>query len=312
MYRQLHGVMFADDALLHLKKRSLLFDAFRVFGFNEFFDPDFIESSLKADLNFLLEKGVVVNQPFPKWLPYAPELESLFRHMGHAQGFMEGASLVFPPSVVWAEFKKRYSPDPSFDQFADDYLTRLLSSSLEDDCSAQFVPICRRSLPRDLVMKSDSMDSGAKKYANVLHVALRALPVPDDNAPWEDILLFRSESMNKEWNFRRWLKNVATKPLNATEILEEIEWMVNEYATAMRFHRIKATQSFVDVFVVSPLEVLENLIKLNLGSIAKGLLAVGKHKVELLDAEMRLPGRECAYVFDAREKFGDPRQMNSQ
>ncbi|MGO9260579.1 MAG: hypothetical protein ACLQU1_30355 [Bryobacteraceae bacterium] len=30
----------------------------------------------------------------------------------------------------------------------------------------------------------------------------------------------------------------------------------------------------------------------------------GKRKVEPLEAEMKAPGRECAYVFDARERIG--------
>jgi hypothetical protein len=33
---------------------------------------------------------------------------------------------------------------------------------------------------------------------------------------------------------------------------------------------------------------------------------VKKRKVELLEAEMKAPSRECAYVFDARKRFGKP------
>ena len=80
--------------------------------------------------------------------------------------------------------------------------------------------------------------------------------------------------------------------------------MLNEYSNAMRVHRIKASQSFVDVFVICPLEIIENLIKFNWSKIAKGMLSVQKRKVELLEAEMKAPGRQCAYVFDARKRFG--------
>lgn len=68
-------------------------------------------------------------------------------------------------------------------------------------------------------------------------------------------------------------------------------------------HDIKASQSFIDVFVISPLEIIENLVKFNWSKIAKGALSVQKRKVELLEAEMKAPGRECAYVFDARKRF---------
>jgi hypothetical protein len=33
-------------------------------------------------------------------------------------------------------------------------------------------------------------------------------------------------------------------------------------------------------------------------------MAVKKRKVELLEAEMKAPGKECAYVFEARNSFG--------
>jgi hypothetical protein len=71
----------------------------------------------------------------------------------------------------------------------------------------------------------------------------------------------------------------------------------------MRLHRLKASQSFVDVFIITPLEIIENLVKFNWSKIAKGLLQVQKRKVELMEAEMKAPGRECAYVFDARQRF---------
>jgi hypothetical protein len=72
----------------------------------------------------------------------------------------------------------------------------------------------------------------------------------------------------------------------------------------MALHKIKTSQSFVDVFVITPLEILENLVKFNWSKIAKGALQVRKRKVELMEAEMKAPGRECAYVFDARKRFG--------
>jgi len=58
------------------------------------------------------------------------------------------------------------------------------------------------------------------------------------------------------------------------------------------------------VFVISPLEIMENLVKFNWSKIAKGALQVWKRDVELMEAELKAPGRECAYVFDARKRFG--------
>ena len=45
---------------------------------------------------------------------------------------------------------------------------------------------------------------------------------------------------------------LASKPQIEMEIRDEIEWLVNEYAKAIAIHKIKASQSFVDVFIIYP------------------------------------------------------------
>jgi hypothetical protein len=57
--------------------------------------------------------------------------------------------------------------------------------------------------------------------------------------------------------------------------------------------------------MIAPLEILEDLVQFRWSKLAKGMLSVRKRNVELLEAEMKAPGRECAYVFDARKRFGD-------
>jgi hypothetical protein len=54
------------------------------------------------------------------------------------------------------------------------------------------------------------------------------------------------------WDFRRFFQNLANKAQTAPEIRDEIEWLANEYKKAMDTNRIKASQSFIDVFVISP------------------------------------------------------------
>jgi hypothetical protein len=72
----------------------------------------------------------------------------------------------------------------------------------------------------------------------------------------------------------------------------------------MRINRIKAGEGAFEVYVLPAVEITEDLVKLNWSKIAKGALAVTKREIELLEAEMKAPGRECAYVFDARKRFG--------
>jgi hypothetical protein len=182
-------------------------------------------------------------------------------------------------------------------QHFEDVITRGVASALSND-EFESVPICSSSLPEQL-----PTSLVGPKSEIVLAVAQAALPFPSDRCPWQDILDFRVELRDKLWGFRRWLHSLATKNLTEAEIRDDIEWTLNEYANAMRMHRLKASVSLVDVFVVAPLEILENLVKFRWSAIAKGALSIQKRKVELMAAEMAAPGKECAYVFDAQRFF---------
>jgi hypothetical protein len=172
---------------------------------------------------------------------------------------------------------------------------------IQYDKAADLVPIYWASPPA----LADALvhHGGNTSDQSVLQVALAQFPVPSTTCSWEQILDFKSEMHDKNWAFRRWLHSLSTKQLTEAEIRDEFEWMLNEYRRAMDIYHAKAT-SFVDVFVIAPLEILENLVKLNLSKIAKGILQVRRRRIELEEAEMKAPGRECAYVFDARQRFG--------
>jgi hypothetical protein len=138
----------------------------------------------------------------------------------------------------------------------------------------------------------------------VIRCAIRALPTPSDACSWEDILDFKAHLRDKEWDFRMFLSDLCTKDQSEAEIDERIMYTIRQYERAMELHHLKASQSFVDVFVISPLEIIENVVKFNWSKIANGALSVEKRKVELMEAEMKAPGKECAYIFDARKRFG--------
>jgi hypothetical protein len=184
------------------------------------------------------------------------------------------------------------------------FSTRALASEIDDN-DADIVPATEFEMP---AFSDDHPSSKAvllsARPIEILDLAVDAFPKPNDSTPLQDILDFRDSMGEKRWAFRRFISALSTKEQSASAIQDEIEWMVNEYAKAMHVHHIKASQSFVDVFVIPPLEIIENLVKFNWSKIAKGALQVQKRKVELLEAEMKAPGRECAYVFDARKRFG--------
>ena len=183
----------------------------------------------------------------------------------------------------------------------EDVITRAVASTVpHTECD--IVAVCSDLLPQRV---SDFGEAASDKTAKtvLLAVVTAMLPVPSAVCSWQQIFDFKAELHDKQWGFRRWLHSLATKNLSESEVRDEIEWTLNEYTTAMEIHRMKASQSFVDVFVITPLEILENIAKFNWSKIAKGALSIQQRKIELFEAEMKAPGRECAYVFDARKTF---------
>jgi hypothetical protein len=161
--------------------------------------------------------------------------------------------------------------------------------------NADVVPIYAQDYPSSKSVANERL---------VAQISIDMLPQPAEDCAWEAIIDFKTDERENRWAFRRFLRDLTRKQMTEAEIRDDIEWCVHQYTKAMTIHKVKASQSFVDVFVVSPLEIMENLVKLNWSKIAKGALQVQKRKVELMEAEMKEPGRECAYVFDARKQFG--------
>jgi hypothetical protein len=291
-----------------LKRQLLLFDHLYIFGIPRAIDDRCgMPASTFADLEFLSQKGVVTDlgmnvldwaYPIDKEMP-----ENQLLYKKSITAFLDRCKL-------------RNDQNDNTKELLENLCLRLISALTEQSAGEGFAaqypayskaffeaaPICTTPLPVSIRIGGEQ-PSGAMNQVG-LEIGLGALPWPDDTCSYLDILDFKNELSDKQLGFRRFLRILVTKTQNEAEIRDEIEWMVKEYRKAMEIHHIKASQSFVDVFVISPLEIIENLVKFNWSKIAKGALQVQKRRVELMEAEMKAPGRECAYVFDAQKRFG--------
>jgi len=283
--RELHGVMHFDDRALDLKKRALLFDRFSLWYDGEKPPLTNPEPSDLADLAFLQTRNVVNVVP-DYWTDYLawPVLTwaDNYAHKVIAANDQTG---------------KRPLDDREKEIIERDSLTRALAGATSANPVIDQVPICEWPLP------SVGSETGLSSQ-DILRISLDVVPSPDDGTDWEDILNFRAERRDKQWDFRRFLRSLATKDQTEAEVRDDIEWSLNEYSKAMTLHRLKTGTSFVEVYLIPAIEIAENLAKFNWSKIAKGALSVKRRKIELLEAEMNAPGRECAYVFDAKKRFG--------
>lgn len=139
----------------------------------------------------------------------------------------------------------------------------------------------------------------------VVRIVLKDMPAPSDTTSLEEILEFRQdpESAKKMFALRRWIKTMMSRDLPLTEISEELEWLEHQYEEHMRFHHMKINKGVLQIVVTAAGEVTEDLLKLRFGKLSKALFSVSQKKIELMEAEMNAPGREIAYVVNARKRF---------
>ena len=277
--RALNGVIQIDSSFDDFKSHALIFDKLFIHSdpleYLRWGQAPRLRHAAEGDYEYLQEKGFV-HRLEPDLMARASRswAEEMFGS-GNEFGGTTASFVAAMPSNV-----------------------RNLARTISEATGVHTVPVYDHEPPVGLE------SSLREQIATTLSVGLSLMPVPGPCESWEDIMRFRDESHDKKWEFRRLLNRLATTKQNESEIRDDMEWSLNEYAKAMAIHKIKASQSFIDVFLVSPLEIIENLVTLNWSKIAKGMLQVRKRKVELLEAEMKAPGRECAYVFDARNRFG--------
>ena len=149
------------------------------------------------------------------------------------------------------------------------------------------------------------IDSAADR-SEVIRLTLKALPVPSDLTPWEEIEEFRSDpdSRLKHIRLKTWINKVGKQATPLHELEDEFMELLFEYEEFIRFHHIKTTKGIVEVLVTTPAEVAEDVVKMKWGKIAKAPFEIAKQRAALYEAERAAPGREVAYIFKARRQFG--------
>jgi hypothetical protein len=141
----------------------------------------------------------------------------------------------------------------------------------------------------------------------ILNVVLSALPQPDESTSWAKILEFRQDEDARRSlrRLRRWTASLDTK-LSANEVADELQASIDSYTEYMHLHEIKTRTATAQSFCIMASEVLEHLVTLKFSAAARTLFRLREGQIELLEAEMKAPGREIAYVLKVRERFESP------
>jgi hypothetical protein len=181
------------------------------------------------------------------------------------------------------------------------FLCRLDSSLLREFHNMDAFPVIDSI---DLMKLPDNLIVPSRK-TEIVKVVLNSLPVPDDSVPWEQILDYRNDSDSKErvLSLRRWINRLSGEKLSIAETQDEIEWLMHEYQKHMKLHKMKVNLMTLEASVKAPLELIENLVKINWSKLLDPLFTVKKRKIAILEAEINAPGRELSYIIKTRGKF---------
>lgn len=286
-----------------LKASALFFDKLSVI---DIFPKEKMEPGLRNDIDFLANADYVDILGPSDILPLRVEKDEVDgRLIGYDVRFV-AEKLEYRDGKTGKRVKALYDPES-----VSDYVVLSFASMInEEKLGRDVIPIRRGwKSPVTPSWMTDKYIFTAHKH-EVMQVAMNYLPVPDPLSDWRDILEFKREMRDKAWHFRRFLHSMVNNKQTEAEVRDDLEWTVNEYTKAMKLHHLKAGNSFMEVYVIPIIELAEDLAKFNWSKIAKGALSVKKRQVELMEAEMKAPGRECAYVFEAQKRFGQPAMIN--
>ncbi len=288
-------IAIPDDALADLKRHLLLFD--KIFFVNDI--PPIIRKDhpeLAADLDWLKSEGAVITNK-----------------MGSSEDIL----------------KKRagFTPHGNLTQVVEDLLDG------KADLVSVAVSLDLMSLVEVLLGVSDYTSRSVAEFfrrggvdavsihprfahvpkivpiqttlATVAQVSINAMPQPSDNVPLDQILRFKQDpdTKRKFSAFRRWIRSAAEGTAQPSHLADELQSLTQDYEQHMRVHELKINRGVLEIILTTAADLLEDTVKLRFGKLARLPFSLSHRKIALMEAELNAPGRELAYIIEARKEF---------
>lgn len=309
-----------------LKRQALMFDRISVPHLSQilsFFEALIGQKAMEfSELEWLCEQGVVIetkhehlsntdNEEYlhveDAALLHGSEMERIVKEHG-LEEFDEFQKENIPESV--AKLKESLSHKvPVLEKLATsesfiknmvlayDYYARGISIELRELKGYDAYPILMLPPPTKL--------DEPGRISDIVSIALNALPVPDENTPWEQIIEFRQDpdSRDKYIDLKDWMSEVAKAKLTPREAEDKLEHLLSRYRRHMELHKMKVRAGTIETCVVTTGDLFEHLAHLEFGKLARALFSFRHRQIELKEGELNAPGNGVAYVFKARETF---------
>ena len=146
----------------------------------------------------------------------------------------------------------------------------------------------------------------------VWRIVIAEMPQLSLDVPWQDVLDFRKEEQTQQLSrgLRRWVRKTASENLSAAEVEDEVRYLLGEYKRHMKVSGMKADRAALEFLVPHDAQVDTEGVEQNFNCLSDLARVTRASRLELLEAEMKAPGRELALIPKLRKRFGSRRSSD--
>jgi hypothetical protein len=288
------------SSLDKLKRTALMFDQICINQASTSASPD---SREQAELDWLKEKGVVFEQELKDVIGLSRYKNGTKVYLLPRPKGFKGAGKMTKAMLDDAQPALLIRSPHLSAEMIRELLSRLLALEISNFETVEAVPLLASE--RAMFANVSSVKDAGRRE-EVIDVVLNSFPEPDESTSWEQILDFRSdpESRAKFLGLRSWIIDMSHGALLQHETRDKLEWALHQYSEHLNLHRIKAKTGMLRTLVVGGAEAIESVLKFKLKNAAELIFSARARRLSLLEAEANAPGRELAYIYSARRRFG--------
>lgn len=148
------------------------------------------------------------------------------------------------------------------------------------------------------VTSHGTIDFGSPGEKNAIEVAVKNVPMPPDNLPWQDLLDYRSdeETKRKLTALRLWMQHQHSENKNPRLMREELEHLVMEYENHLRLLTRKYEMGVIKGLITASAEAISEIATINVAGALRSLVDFKTRGIDKAIAETQAPGKEVSYI----------------
>jgi hypothetical protein len=140
---------------------------------------------------------------------------------------------------------------------------------------------------------------------DVIRLAIDRVLIPDERTSWEDIFALKQDHdlQDRARKLRLWAVKTARNETSLTIAEEQLADLLSDYEHYLRAHRLKYSTMTLGAVITEGAELIEDVLKLRLGKVARRFFSVTKTKADMTLSEMKAPGRELSIVTQLNDRL---------